>query len=130
MLTPKLLDGCTTCGDPICSNIESLIAEINCKIAQISDCLFNSIIFGFNSCCESGDLGDLLHYRRILTARMMNEQDVDDDFVWACGFPLDYIISRVKLMSTGCIPQECCDECIPVEKCEIGGDLEVTVTQL
>ena len=128
MLTPRLLEGCTACGDPICSNIESLIAEINCKIAQISNNLFNSIIFGFNGNCNTSDLNDLLHYRRILIARMMNEQDEDDDYVYACGFPLDYIISRVKLMSTGCVPQECCDECEPVIACAID-EIVVTATQ-
>ena len=128
MLTPRLLGGCTNCGDPICNNIEALIAEINCKIAQISGNLYNSIIFGFKGSCATNDLSDLLHYRRILIARLMNEQDVDDDYIYACGVSLNNIISRVKLMSTGCVPQECCDECEPVEACAID-TITVTTTQ-
>ena len=119
MLTPRLLVGCTECGDPICSNIRSLIGEINCKITEISGSLYNSIIFGFSVTCDTSDLNALLHYRRILTARMMNEADDTDTYTWACSFPLDWIFSKVKLMTTGCVIQECCDVCEPIEACAI-----------
>jgi len=121
MLTPRLLD----CPD--CDNIPRLIGEIDCKISQIGGDLYNSIIFGFKGTCNTNDLGDLIRYKRILMTILNNPYfgNEYDPYI----FCLSEIVSKIKLMSSGCIIQECCDTCEPHEYCTID-PLIVTAIQV
>jgi len=90
---------CVQCGD-----ILTLISEIDCKIAEISGDMYNKLIYALNTSCKSGVMGDLLNYRRILVNKWCNAE-------YACEFTVQQIASKVKLMTTGCMPKECCDTC-------------------
>jgi len=90
---------CIQCGD-----ILSLIAEIDCKITEISGDMYNSLVYALNTSCKASIMGDLLNYRRILVNKWCNDE-------YACDFSVEQIASKVKLMTSGCVPQECCDTC-------------------
>jgi hypothetical protein len=102
MLTPRLLE----CSD--CENIERLIEEIDCKLVSVGNDAYNELIFALNNVCNDTKLFSLLTYRRILVARLANEIEVGDDYVYACDFSLEWIVSKVKLLTVGCIVKECC----------------------
>jgi len=85
MLTTRL----TNC--PECSNILSLINDIDCKITEISKHIYNELIFALNSVCKKEIMGDLLHYRRILEHRYCNSE-------YASEFCIEQIASKVKLL--------------------------------
>lgn len=85
MLSPRLTD-CVTC-----SSITALIADIDCKMAELSNNLYNNIIFSLNRPILGIVMSDLLNYKRILTYRLCNEN-------YAPDFTLEMIASRVKLL--------------------------------
>lgn len=104
MLTTRMTE-CIQCGD-----ILTLISEIDCKITEIGGKMYNSIVYALNPCnssCDADGMGDLLNYRRILVHKWCNNEYTED-------FTVEQIASKVKLMTSGCIPQECCDTCPPV----------------
>lgn len=101
MLTIKMTD-CDQCG-----SILALISGIDCTITKIGNDIYNDLIFALNKSCRTGDMNDLLHYRRILIHKWCNSLYAED-------FTVLQIASKVQLMTSGCIPQECCDECIPI----------------
>lgn len=102
MLTSRLLE----CSD--CENIVRLIEEIDCKLVTVGNDAYNELIFALNNVCNDTRLFSLLTYRRILVARLANEIEIGSDFVYACDFPLEAIVSKVKLIATGCVVKECC----------------------
>ena len=61
MLSPRL----TNCKE--CANIPSLILEIDCKIADMSNALYNNISFMLNQSFDAYTMNSLLNYRRILS---------------------------------------------------------------
>jgi len=77
-----------------------LIKEIDCKFAELSQGIYNNIVYALNTVCKVGDMGDLIHYRRILVHRYCNSG-------YAPGFSNEEIASKVKLMTIGCRAKEC-----------------------
>jgi len=97
MLTPKITN-CKTCAD-----ILPLICEINCKMAQMSMSLYNNIVFALNLHIEYMKMLDLLNYKRILQAKLVNPD-------YACEFSINQIASKVKLITLGCKSKDQCCE--------------------
>ena len=89
MLNPRLIN-CVDCGD-----IESLLKNIDCKIFQLSQTLYNNIAFMLNKSIPGEDIIDLLNYKRILTYKYNNS-------AYAENYSLDFIIDRVKLLTLNC----------------------------
>ncbi len=85
MLSPRL----TNC--PECSDITALIQEIDCKISELSIKLYNSIVFMLSPCNGCDIMGDLLHYRRILTFKYCNPD-------YASGISVNMIASKIKIL--------------------------------
>jgi hypothetical protein len=85
MLTPRL----TNC--PQCADIPSLIAEIDCKIAELSVNLYNNIVYILNSPINGEAISDLLHYKRILLYKYCNPE-------YAGSFTVNNIASKIKLL--------------------------------
>jgi hypothetical protein len=96
MLAPKITN-CKTCAD-----ILPLLCEINCKMAEMSIGLYNNIVFSLNLHVEYMKMLDLLNYKRILQAKLVNPD-------YACEFSINQIASKVKLMTLGCKSKsQCC----------------------
>lgn len=89
MLNPKV----TNCKE--CGSIPDLIKNIDCKIAEISERLYNNIIFSLNLNISYSDVLDLLNYRRILEYKLVNPE-------YACEFDVPRITTRVKLLAGAC----------------------------
>jgi hypothetical protein len=85
MLSPRL----TECLE--CSNIASLLSEIDCKLTQLAKDEYNNIVFSLNRPIKGIAINDLLNYKRILTHRLCNPD-------YACHFTTNKIASRVKLL--------------------------------
>ena len=94
MLLPRL----TNCPD--CSDALSLIKDIDCKLSEISNILYNNIVFMLNTPIYEEDLLDLLHYKRILTYKYCNYNYVSD-------FKIKQIASKIKLLTLGCVKGDC-----------------------
>jgi len=99
---------CDQCGD-----ILALISGIDCTITKIGNDIYNDLIFALNKSCRTSDMSDLLHYRRILINKWCNPYYTED-------YTTLQIASKVQLMTSGCIPQECCDEC-DYDECDYDG---------
>lgn len=90
MLSPRLTD-CIEC-----SSISSLLASIDCKLAELSKNLYNNTIFSLNKPIDGSKMSDLLNYKRILMYKLCNED-------YASCFSLEMIASRVRLLvGKGC----------------------------
>lgn len=85
MLTPRL----TNC--PECADIPTLIAEIDCKIADMSNALYNNIVFMLNKPFASETISDLLKYRRILTFKVCNPD-------YAGHYSVNMISNKINLL--------------------------------
>lgn len=85
MLSPRL----TNC--PECTDIPSLISEIDCKLSEISMSLYNDLIFMLHKQCNIDLMLDLLMYKRILTYKYCNPN-------YAGHFSVNMIASKVKLL--------------------------------
>ena len=85
MLYPRLTN-CTNCSD-----ISSLIAEIDCKIAKLAGNIYNNITLMFNQPIPAEAFVDLLTYRRILERKIMNPS-------YAGSYTVNDIASRVKIL--------------------------------
>ncbi len=114
MLVIRMTD-CAQCGD-----ILVLISGIDCRVTEIGNDIYNDLIYALNKTCKIGDMGDLIHYRRILVSKWCNSEYADD-------FSVLQIASKVQLMVAGCVPQECCDECL-FDNCDfaagLGGEVD------
>lgn len=95
MLSPKL-SGCLKC-----ANILSLISDIDCKLAELSNNLYNNVVFSLNKSISYTAISDLLNYKRILTYKLVNEN-------YASPFTVNMIASRVKLLTVGA--KGCCSK--------------------
>lgn len=87
MLSPRLTD----C--PECASIPALIAEIDCKLADLASNLYNNVVYILNQPIPAGAMLDLLHYRRILAYKFCNPN-------YACQFTVNMIASRVKILKS------------------------------
>ena len=85
MLYPKL----SNC--PSCSTIPVLINKIDCKIAELSNNLYNNVVFSLNQPIPAGAILDLLNYKRILTYKFCNPG-------YAGPYTVETIASRVKVL--------------------------------
>ena len=89
MLSPRLTD----C--PECSNIPNLLQEIDCKLAEYANSLYNNIVFMLNQVVPAGAMIQLLAYKRILTYKQCNPDYLSD-------FCMDKIVSKVIRLTLGC----------------------------
>lgn len=85
MLSPRLSE----CKE--CSNISSLLSEIDCRLTELAKDEYNNVIFSLNRPIQGIAISDLLNYKRILTHRVCNPD-------YACHFTTNMIASRVKLL--------------------------------
>jgi len=85
MLSPRLTN-CTHCADAA-----SLILEIDCKIAEISNNLYNNIIFMLNKSVSEETMYDLLNYKRILMYKICNPD-------YAGNYTVNMIASKIKIL--------------------------------
>lgn len=85
MLSTRL----TNC--PECSSIPSLLAEIDCKLSELSSNLYNNLVYMLNQPVPATVMLDLLNYKRILTYKYCNPN-------YACDYTVNMIASRVKLL--------------------------------
>jgi uncharacterized protein (TIGR02145 family) len=90
MLYPKQTN-CTECG-----NIDSLLKDIDCKLAQLSNTMYNNIVFMLNKTISGTAIFDLLQYKRILYYKQINP-----DYV--CNYSVNMITSKVKLLASNCV---------------------------
>lgn len=85
MLSPRL----TNCTE--CANISSLIADIDCKIADLSNVLYNNTVFMLNKSFNSTMMFDLLMYKRILSYKICNPN-------YAGHYSINMIASKIKIL--------------------------------
>jgi hypothetical protein len=85
MLSPRLND----CID--CATIPVLLTDIDQKIAALAQDEYNNIVFSLNHLIPGEVVGDLLHYKQILTYKQCNLNYCPDYTVAMIG-------SRVKVL--------------------------------
>lgn len=85
MLSPRL----TNC--PQCTNITSLISVIDCRITEVSNALYNNIVFMLNKTIAYQALFDLLQYKRILMYKICNPD-------YAGNYTVNMIASKVNIL--------------------------------
>lgn len=85
MLTPRLTN-CTECSD-----IPNLLEDINCKIFEMANSLYNNTVFALNRPIQGTVMLDLLNYQRILTYKYCNPE-------YASHYSVNQIASQVKLL--------------------------------
>lgn len=86
MITPRTSHTCTECSD-----ITTMIGEIDCKMAKLASNLYNNVVFMLNYPIPGDAMIALLHYKRILMCKWVNSQ-------YAVDYTLDMIASRVNLL--------------------------------
>lgn len=85
MINPRL----TNC--PECSDIPSLLEDIECKITEVAKNLYNNTVFALNMPIAFDVMIDLLNYRRILQYKYCNPD-------YAGAYSINMIASKVKLL--------------------------------
>jgi hypothetical protein len=90
MLTPRL----TNCVN--CTDIATLLEEIDCAIYVIAKKLYANTVFMLNQYIDTTAMSDLLNYQRILKYKYCN---ID----YAGCFTVEMIASKVKRYTSGCI---------------------------
>lgn len=85
MLLPRLTD-CVEC-----ASIPALLNDIDCKLRDMANRLYNNISFSLNQPISAIVMNDLLNYKRILTYKACNPE-------YACHYSIQQIASRVKLL--------------------------------
>lgn len=85
MLSPRL----TNCIE--CNTITALLADIDCKVAELAKNEYNNLVFALNYPLPGTVLDDLLNYKRILRFKYC-----DGDY--GAPFTLNQIASRVKVL--------------------------------
>jgi len=85
MLYPRL----TNCVH--CSSIPVLLADIDCKLAELANNEYNNIVYQLNWPVIGTVIWDLLNYKRILTYKYCSPEYADD-------YSVERIASRVKLL--------------------------------
>ena len=86
MLQPRLIYSCSGCSD-----ILTLIDEIDCKLVKLSSRLYNNTVFILNQSIPVEVFIDLLIYRRILQYKYVNSD-------YAKHYSIDHISSKVKFL--------------------------------
>ncbi len=85
MLNPRL----TNCVE--CSNIVTLLDDIECKVVEIAKNLYNNTVFALNQPIPMESMIDLLNYKRILTYKYCNPN-------YAKAYSVEMIASRIKIL--------------------------------
>jgi hypothetical protein len=85
MLSPRLGE-CLQCSD-----ISSLLCEIDEKLAKMARIQYNNVIFSLNKPFDGTLMMDLLNYKRILTYKLCNSD-------YAECYSVNQIASRIKLL--------------------------------
>jgi hypothetical protein len=85
MITVRLVD-CVEC-----SSITSLLEDIDCKLTELANSLYNNTIFALNRPTQHTVFWDLLNYKRILTYRISNSD-------YALPYTTEMIASKVKIL--------------------------------
>ena len=102
MLSPRL----TNC--PECANIPSLLKKIDCRLAELGNNLYNNISYMLNKPVPSGDILQLIGYRRILMYKYCNPN-------YVAKYSVPMIASRVIRLTAGCVskcnePERCLED--------------------
>lgn len=79
----------TNCGE--CANIQSLIDDIDCKLAKLAGNMYNNITLMLGQKVNTDAVIYLMNYRRILQRKYSNP-------VYLSNFTLNSIAARVKLL--------------------------------
>ncbi len=74
-----------------CTTIPALLADIDCKLTEMSKNLYNNIVFALNYSVNSTAILDLLNYRRILQYKSCNAE-------YASCYTVEQIASKVKIL--------------------------------
>lgn len=85
MLSPRLAN-CVECG-----SIPELLADIDCKLTDVSFSLYNNITLMLNKPFAVNAILDLINYKRILTYKYWNPD-------YASRYSVEQIASKVKLL--------------------------------
>jgi hypothetical protein len=85
MLSPRLTD-CVVDG-----SIPALLFDIDQKLADLANVQYNNIVFSLNYYISGEVIGDLLHYKQILTYKLCNP-------AYCQCFTVKMIASRVKVL--------------------------------
>lgn len=85
MLSPRL----TSC--PECANIKSLISEIDCKLVESGNYMYNNIAYMLNQPVSNDVMLALLNYKRILTYKYCNPD-------YAADYTVNMIASRIQIL--------------------------------
>lgn len=79
----------TNCGE--CADIQSLIDDIDCKLAKLAGNMYNNITLMLGQKVNTDAVIYLMNYRRILQRKYSNP-------VYLSNFTLNSIAARVKLL--------------------------------
>lgn len=86
MLSPRLTNVAAS------TTIVALLADIDLKLMELANDLYNNVVFSLNRQINSVAINDLLNYKRILRYKYCN---VD----YASPFTVEMIASRIKLLN-------------------------------
>ena len=86
MLTPRLTNIAA------CSNIPALMKDIDLKLLELANNLYNNVVFSLNNSINSVAMNDLLNYKRILRYKYCNPD-------YTSPFTVEMIASRIKLLN-------------------------------
>lgn len=104
MLTPRL----TECKD--CVDIPKLVKNIDCKIAELSNNMYNNIVFMLNNSVPFSVLTELLVYKRILQYKYCNPE-----YAGTCN--ISQIAFKVTRLTAGCVKK--CEDKVVTLNCEL-----------
>lgn len=85
MLYPTL----RSCTD--CASVDTLLAEIECKLATMSSTMYTNLVFMLNKPVNKWTLFSLLMYRNILLYK-------DADATYLSDYTVEMVASKVKLL--------------------------------
>lgn len=85
MLSPRLTD-CIEC-----ASIPALLTDIDLRLTALANDQYNNIVYSLNYFIPGQVIGDLLHYKQILTYKLCNPE-------YCAPFTVDMIASRVILL--------------------------------
>lgn len=103
MLNPKT-NNCVEC-----VQIETVLRKIDCKIAELSNTLYNNITYMLNKSFPSEGMMDLLHYKRILTYKYNNIE-------YATEYSLEQILNKITKFNCNLLIQPICNTTINMTK--------------
>ncbi len=85
MLSPRLTNAIVEASIPV------LLTNIDTKLTELAKLEYSNIIFSLNTYIPGQVIGDLLHYKQILTYKLCNPD-------YCKPFTVKMIASRVKLL--------------------------------